>query len=60
MAKKLKLLDKSEINFDNVRRGLKATTTQKLRWLEEMQGFTIKFTPRATLLRSLKLRLTKG
>ena len=56
LAKKHTLLAKKEINFDNIRRALKATTAQKLRWLEEMQDFTIRFTPRSILLRSLRLR----
>jgi hypothetical protein len=48
-----------EINTDQLRRGLKASTATKLRWLEGMQKFIIDFTPRSTLLHTLKLRGVK-
>jgi hypothetical protein len=48
-----------ERKTDQLRRGLNASTSSKLRWLEGMQRFIIDFTPRSTLLRTLKLRGVK-
>ena len=59
MAKKNRLFNAKEINTDQLRRGLKASTASKLRWLEETQQFIINFTPRSTLLRTIKIRGVK-
>ena len=59
MAKRNKIYNIKEINTGQLRRGLKASTSSKLRWLEATQQFIIDFTPRSTFLRALKIRGVK-